>query len=241
MKVAIYNDCDTARYTHFGCELVMETIKYHLERCGHEYVGSVTKDNRRIVDVDALLGLADLVIVNGEGSYHHNRRNDLGKIGDRHNAILINSVYEKNSYEPSLKNYKYIACRESTSASELSRINNLKCDVIPDVIITNPRLLEQKITGSKHRVILHGHGSHITTKQKADSFFKEMSECSSISSISFHGLLVAMIMGHQIQSVLTSNTWKNEALMKDYLDDPNYIENGQKKIYDLFNKLHEFA
>ena len=93
MKVVIYNDCDVDSYKHFGCELVMETFRDQLKRVDCELIGTITKDQITKNKTDfSLLDKADLVIVNGEGSFHHNRRNDIYEIGSKWPSILINSI-----------------------------------------------------------------------------------------------------------------------------------------------------
>ena len=109
MKVAIYNDCFTENYKHFGCELVMETFKDQLKRVDCEFVGSVKKDMiRNEKHVASVLDKADLVIINGEGSFHHDRRNDILEVGAKWPSILINTVFQDNSTKGQLKKFKYI-------------------------------------------------------------------------------------------------------------------------------------
>lgn len=241
MKVAVYNDCFTPRYKHFGCELVMETIKDQLERVDAEYIGSITKDEiRDVVKIKTLFDKADLVIVNGEGSFHHNRRNDIPDIATKWNSILINTVYQDNFLDQRLKKFKYISCRESFSAKEMSKDLGMKIDTIPDVIFTNKRLKALKYNPTKDLIKVR-HGSELSTKNPADYFMKTLADHKRISSISYHALIISIILGQDITEVISSNTHKNEALIHDFKSDPKYVESSRKAVNDLFNKLHTFA
>jgi hypothetical protein len=240
MKVAVYNDCFTPKYKHFGCELVMETIKDQLQRVGCEYIGSITKDEIRDLNkIKTLFDRADLVIVNGEGSFHHNRRNDILNIGDKWNSILINTVYQSNMIDSRLEKFKYISCRESFSAKEMSKDIGMPIDTVPDVIFTNKRLHATEYNPSKD-IIKVRHGSELSTENSADYFIKTLADHKRISSISYHALIVSIILGQEIYEVISSNTHKNEALIHDFNSDPNYVQNSMKSVNDLFDRLHTF-
>lgn len=240
MKVAVYNDCFTPRYKHFGCELVMETIKDQLERVDIEYIGSITKDEIRDKSkINELFDKSDLVIVNGEGSFHHNRRNDILDIGDKWNSILINTVYQNNTPDSRLSKFKYISCRESFSARAMSENMGKPIDTVPDVIFTNKRLHDLKFNPTKDLIKVR-HGSELSTKNSADYFMKTLADHKRISSISYHALIISIILGQEIHEVMPSNTHKNEALIHDFNSDPNYVENSRKSVNDLFDQLHTF-
>lgn len=238
MKVAIYNDCHTIRYNHFGCELVMETFTDQLKRVDCELVGTVKKDQIRNKHmVKSVLDKADLVIVNGEGSFHHNRRNDILDIAENWPSILVNTVFEKNTTKGKLKSFKYISCRESFSSNECAKELGENVDTIPDIIFTNKRLLALKHT-PKYDLIKVRHHSDLRTLNSADYFLNTLKEYKSVSSVSYHALIVSLLIGQNIQEVIKSNTHKNEGLMHDYNTDPHYIENSKAKINSLFENIH---
>jgi hypothetical protein len=238
MKVAIYNDCFTQNYKHFGCELVMETFKDQLKRVDCEFVGSVKKDMMRDEKhVASVLDKADLVIVNGEGSFHHDRRNDILSVGAKWPSILINTVFQNNKTKGQLKNFKFISCRESFSAAACARQFGKPVDTIPDIIFTNKRLAELKFNPTKDLVKVR-HGSELNTKNTAEYFMNTLAQHKSVSSISYHALIISMILGQRIKRVIPSNTYKNAALVHDFLSDSNYVENSRKKVNTLFDNLH---
>jgi len=242
MKVAIYNDCDVNSYKHFGCELVMETFKDQLSRVDCELVGTVKKDNfRDAAHVKSILDKSDLVIVNGEGSLHHDRRNDLLAIGKNWNSILINTVFEKN-VTSGLENFKYISCRESYSARAAKEASGLDIDTIPDIIFTNKRINSLKLSGKKKHVIInHFRSGEISTNNNANDFLKEVIEYESISSISFHSLIIAMILGQKIIKIIPTTTHKNSGLLHDYKADENYVSNAKRKINTMFENIHSWV
>jgi len=230
MKVAIYNDCYLPQRPHFGCQLVMETFKEQLDRVGIELVGTVKLTDKE--PRNALLDKADLVIVNGEGSFHHDRRRDISDISKYYNAILINTVFEKNT--TSTKAFKYVSARESISAK------NLKCDLVPDIIYTSKRLNNlPKGTGTKHKDIRHNGG--LKTLQPADSFLDGLVECKSVSSESFHGIIAANLLGIEVTEVLPGSgvRWKTESQFSDINSREDYIDWAKNKINKMFESLHD--
>lgn len=247
MKVAIYNDCDTDRYKHFGCELVMETFRNQLDRVGCELIGTVTKDEaskgKRAYE-KTVLDPADLVIVNGEGSFHHNRRNDIYDVGERWPSILINTLFQDNNHGERLKSFKYISCRESFSAREASKASGLTIDTIPDVIFTNERLRKLKLNPVKEHVhVGHFSAGDLSTRNTSKVFLENINQYESTTSISYHSLIISIMLGQTIKEVLKANTHKNQALIHDMNQASSreeYIASSQEKINTLFEKIHEY-
>ena len=235
MRVAIYNDTFIARRPHFGCELVMTTFREQLDRVGIELVGTVKLTERN--PKNKILGEADLVIVNGEGSFHHNRRNDLATVSKHFPSILINTVFEDNSIDVS--SFKYISARESISAA------NLNCDIIPDIILTSNKLETMRRNGIEpgNRFGHIRHNSGIRTLQRLTPFLEELSQYASATSESFHGILVCYILGIPCIEVLPGAgvPWKTYSVAKDIESAENYLETGRNKINNLFENLHTFT
>lgn len=244
MKVVIYNDCDVDSYKHFGCELVMETFREQLKRVDCNLIGTVTKEDlaqQRYAYIKKTLDKADLVIVNGEGSFHNNRRNDIHHVAKNWPSILINSIYQNNSFGHHLRNFKYISCRESFSAMQAAKDSGAKVDVIPDVIFTNKRLMKLKLNPiHKHIVINHFKEGELSTNNDAKTFLKEIVKYESTTSISYHSLIISIMLGQKIKKVLKTNTHKTDALIHDYKSIDNYKEWAQKKINTLFENIHKF-
>jgi hypothetical protein len=103
-------------------------------RVGLDLVGSIPFN----VDWNgctSLLDNADLVVVNGEGSIHHGKRQDLLDLSACYPTALVNCVYQDNPPNPNLRHFRYVAARESLSAKELAR-NGVEAEVVPDVSLT---------------------------------------------------------------------------------------------------------
>ena len=232
MRVAIYNDTFLPNFRHFGCELVMKTFKEQLDRVGIELVGTVKVNDKN--PHSKILEKADLVIVNGEGSFHHNRRNDLAEVSHYFPSILINTVFEDNSVD--LTKFKYISARETVSAK------NLNCDIIPDIIVTSNILetINQKRVIQGKGVGNIRHHSGIKTLQILDKFLPELCQYSSVTSESFHGILVSYILGIPCTNILPGSgvLWKTSSVAKDIKMNENYLETGRHKVNTLFENLH---
>lgn len=242
MKVVLYNDCFIpGTQHHFGCELVKETFKAHFYRVDIDLIGSVTKENVRLNEVDHdLLSKADLVVVNGEGSLHHNRRNDLIEIAAKYPAVLVNSVWENNIVD-GLENFKYISVRESASYDAMLADSGIRPELVPDIIFSNIRLLGltgQQDSGKQLKVGHIRHFSGIRTMQSADKFLRELKTCTSVTSESFHGIIAAKMAGIPIDRILDSNTHKNTALMRDITNTSSYIPWAVNTINKMFENLH---
>jgi polysaccharide pyruvyl transferase WcaK-like protein len=120
----IYLSGDHSR-THAGCRAVVGYIKELLSQDDYEIVNSYDD--------------ADILIVNGEGSMHHNSKNYVNKMEllkqgqrDIKKTYLINSVWESNDnrYDDVLKALDGIVVRESASSTEM-----IKHGVVPLVRI----------------------------------------------------------------------------------------------------------
>ena len=136
-KVVLVNDTSLFN-THFGCQLVGQTIREQCARVGLDIISSLPLDFDMKM-AKPWLQRADLVVINGEGSIHHRRHTDLLKLADAYPSALINCVYQENGNQPSLNNFRYISARESLSANEI-RVNGADCNVVPDLIFASTLL-----------------------------------------------------------------------------------------------------
>src|SRR5690606_19116592 len=83
------------------------------------------------------LRAADLIVVNGEGSLHHNRHPEMLEVAGKYPSVLVNSVFEANDdVAHLLKNFLFISCRESLSA-EYIRSFGYDAVVNPDVTFSS--------------------------------------------------------------------------------------------------------
>ena len=264
MRVAIVNDTSGR---HFGCQLVMEAFRDQLGRVGVELLGTVPRRTRLLGDYPEFVRRADLVIVNGEGSIHHGKRSELVELADRYPAILINCVYADNPPRDALRKFRFVAARESLSATQLQR-HGVPAAVIPDVMLTSrtlnefPRPIPVEQLGFSDGVLdPKGGFSAKVGAGNARRYLEEVGRYRSLCTGRFHTVLVASVL--QIPfSAWASNTHKIEGLLQDmgvghlYADSraaaaalvPDtfderieaYVTRGKRKIERLFERLEEF-
>jgi hypothetical protein len=117
----IYLFNDTGRVNHAGCRAVMRSIRRHLR--GFKIIAA-HRVNQKVIDYDAMAA-CDIVLVNGEGTIHHDRRvgnfllealrqgQEMGKT-----TVLVNALYQQYQldYADVLKRLDFFAVRESLSA-----------------------------------------------------------------------------------------------------------------------------
>lgn len=220
MKIALINDTYNGGVTggsHFGCQLVMETYEEHLTGRNHQIVQRIGA-NERWYDV-GISKEVDLVIVNGEGSLHHNRRNDLLSVAKEAPAILINTVFEANTTE-GLEHFKYIACRESWSKAAM---DDASVEVVPDLLFGNKWLRQWDNFGKKPNVPLRWGEtdsvlrqgqfgkSAITDKQ---DFMEWLTALDAVVCGRFHAVAAAAVAGVPFVAY-PSNTWKVQGMLDD--------------------------
>ena len=120
-KAVIFND--TSHDYHLGCELVINNLTNLLKKNNITVIGKSKVGERWFENQDILnkIDIADLLIVNGEGTIHNTTMNAIwllkvSEYAKKRNkkSVLINSVYENNNI--SLK--KYMDCFDLISVRE---------------------------------------------------------------------------------------------------------------------------
>lgn len=148
--VAIFND--TRRTSHYGCEIVMETLIAQLRQRGIEpvFFWPMGQDWRGRDDVTAALRMVDAVVVNGEGSIHHSARRErahyLTEIAEfARRAVGIPSFLVNSSLHEledrivdNLRHFDAIYLRESRSLAQLDG-SGVAARVVPDLTLLTPR------------------------------------------------------------------------------------------------------
>lgn len=129
VKAVLLNDTRIDR--HHGCTTVVETIGALSARNGIEIIASspAHHDWRADAEIAGAIKSADLVIVNGEGTVHHDRPAGLklleaGQFAREHGtkAALINSTWQANGADAlrALEAFDIVTVRESASEAELA-------------------------------------------------------------------------------------------------------------------------
>ena len=230
MRVYILNDTEKAvpkKKPHFGCQLVMETFREQLNRVGIELVATISGRVRVFDHLDD----ADLIIVNGEGSIHHENRNELIDVAERYPCVLLNAVYQENAYRPGLEAFKKITVRESRSQAALRDLN-LKSSVVPDVIFSSQRVAQFKDERAGNR--LHsvrrcllpmwrrvGQTDDVLNEERgfsartdAETYLRKVSGYDAICSGRFHTAVIAACLDIPF-AAWPSNTHKIEGMLED--------------------------
>jgi len=226
-KVALIND--TSIYSkHFGCQLVGQTFREQFKRVGLDLQVSLPKEFN-YSDYKKVLSEVDLVVVNGEGSIHHNANFHLLELAEKHPSVLVNCVYEGNDSNPYLSAFKYISARESLSAQEVQR-QGTECAVVPDVIFASSFLNSYRpAVKAKGTVVTDSYYKQYTKRffmKRSDRellFAKKHSPASYIEQLlayegvvagRFHAAVACSVLGVPF-STWESNTWKTQGMMND--------------------------
>lgn len=146
LPVCILNDTRVDR--HHGCERVMGAIEALVARHGMQVTGSCPAhaDWRQEPRFLQALESARLVIVNGEGTLHHDRpaARRLLEIGAHARAagvpaVLVNAGWEANgpALLAMLRDFALVSLRDSASA-EAVRAGGQSCRVVPDLSLYGP-------------------------------------------------------------------------------------------------------
>lgn len=134
---------DTRADLHHGCWRVMRTLEGQLARVGLEVTARAPAhaDWRKEPVLAEAISKAALVIVNGEGTIHHDRPagEALLAVGAAAKAagvpsVLINASWDANgpSYERALADFTLVAARETRSAAQIQAAG-LTARIVPDL------------------------------------------------------------------------------------------------------------
>jgi hypothetical protein len=225
MKVAIVNDCTI--HHHFGCDLVMEAYRHLLAKNGHEVIHVVKNGGTHGQWPDVLrkpeirpLGDADLVIVNAEGSMHDDHHPNMLRIAQHFPCVLMNGVFQRNTKALGcIEHFLAVAMRESLSAAEVERVSGVKCEIVPDVVLLAPTLveftrLEPWMGNSATDSSADKHGEELTPFVPPPIFLMLLIRHTAVACGRFHAALCCARLGIPF-SVYPANTWKNRGLMLD--------------------------
>ncbi len=229
MLALLLNDCSSY---HVGSRAVTASIVRLAEAAGIK----ITPFNPQNTSSD--LPPCDIVIVNGEGTFHHNgpRAVALHQLVERFKSrgtkvVLINAVVQQMYVDFTL--YDRIVVRERLSARELwSRHPGVKVEVIPDLAFCHPMsgCIPKERGGimfidsvvAHHTQILdqlaarQGAGAMrlCLWKEPLDELLALMAGKQLIVTGRFHGVVLA-IMAETPFLAFPSNTWKTRGMMAD--------------------------
>lgn len=161
MRVALFNDTSVSR--HFGCEAVLDTIERLFTGAGIALIHRHPVGRPWDSDPAAprAIAEADAVVVNDEGTIHHDRPAGrrlaalAGAAAERGRpAYLINATLQDNDAEmvAALRGFRHIWVRESASA-EWARARGLAVTLCPDLSLCQSGLVPSLALTGKPAVI----------------------------------------------------------------------------------------
>lgn len=245
-KVALIND--TSLYSnHFGCDLVCQVFREQFCRVGLDLILTLPK-RFNYEEYAEELSKADLLVLNGEGTLHHNKFQQLVDLADKCPSVLVNCVFEQNAPNPNLKKFLYISARESYSAKEIQQ-HGANCDVVPDLIFAStfarlyPQQKATKRLGVTDNVVKEYHGiwpfrirarGIPATGQTAGIYLKKLSSYRRIACGRFHAAVLCCVRGIPF-ATWDSNSWKTRALMQDMGISQLHFDSRQEAIKNVPN------
>ena len=258
MKIVIIND--TSGEYHVGCNAVMKSF---VDLCKKFNLEIVEKIKRKQIMAGQKIPVANVIVINGEGSLHHGGRNTefFPKLLEEASVpiILTNSVWdsvqflnEKVIYN---MNEKIIAAsvRESRSLHQLREVYKGPIEVVPDlsfwqkIPVAN---VKRKGTGYsdcvRRRNTIQFEGSpnfRPLVRRPIPISWEEyttwLQGLELFVTGRFHGLCmsVATVTPYQL---ISSNCHKNEALHEDVVSAGGaaaYSKNAREKIEKFWEKI----
>ena len=152
---------DTSGANHHGCWLVTNNLIEGLQRVGIEVVvRHHGKGWKKQAALAKSVADADLLVINGEGTIHHNRPLggeylDAGEYAAENGtpAFLVNTTWHANApdWAKRARVFREIYVRESTSQEELQTVGT-ESVVVPDLSLATP-----SFTGMAGTQLRHGY------------------------------------------------------------------------------------
>jgi hypothetical protein len=217
-KTALINDCS---HYHVGCQLVAAELRRHLAAAGLTESPSNT---------------ADLVLVNGEGSLHHNSPHVSRieqAIADTPNSapiVLVNASWQAQMRP--LNAIEFAIARESLSATEMIK-DRVAAEVltIPDISLCchhQPPYtgggglividsVDQRVSQWLEEIALTHKGRFIKLCQwnkSPEALIDLLATADAVITGRFHGVVFAMLAGAPFIAA-PSNTWKTRSMLQD--------------------------
>ncbi len=139
IRAVVLNDCSTQ--SHWGTRLVMNNLRVGARRIGIEILRTYTRGyDRWDAAFDRVLEQVQIVLINGEGTCHHDAPDAARFFAGAARAhqkglpvVLLNAVWQANpGLVHSLRNVDLIFVRESASAADLEQAG-YQAVVVPDL------------------------------------------------------------------------------------------------------------
>ncbi|WP_186171480.1 polysaccharide pyruvyl transferase family protein [Vibrio chagasii] len=186
MKVFIVND--TVSEMHHGCSRVMNNLRKLINYSGGIVVGSspVGLDWRRSEKIKQLMLDSDLVIVNGEGSIHHDSSAgvpllDVGLFCKPYGVktALVNALFQDMTLvrDEQLAAFDFISVRDSLSKNQIEKYG-VEVKLLPDLTFYSKSKNNQKSSKKNDSVWMYTCSVNI---EKSVSLYQASKRCLSSS------------------------------------------------------------
>lgn len=266
MKILIFND---TRNYHHGCAKVMEYLHKDLIDSGHTILNSITGNRDLLPNVEMQFIEADMILVNGEGTMHHDASTSQQLLAILRNAktlgkktALINTVWQSMTVNDEIKDVlsdTYISVREIKSQYAMYETIGRKVDLHLDLSY----FVDVPTQNFEHKDLVIGkffmqQDYRPENIPVLDIFKTEWNECvNTLRNTDWfvtgrHHELYASCKARCPSTVLSGNTWKNEGLFETagvdipcgdgkLLHDeiPNFIDECKEKK-DEYTKLFDW-
>ncbi len=206
-----------------------ETFREQFAPTGLELVNAYPMSPGAAGTWQAAVEGADLVVVNGEGTFHHGRYVEVLEVARLKPAVLVNTVWEENPPSELLGEFRLVAARESFSAAAI-RASGAACDVIPDVLFASERLRSFAPAGPGKGVgrtdnavkdeLCWGPLRWRTRRgfspkvDRPEDYLAKLCRFERLCVGRFHAAIASAVLGRPF-ATWESNTWKTRGLMKD--------------------------
>lgn len=137
---------DTARGGHIGCKFVMRNLKGLCADHNLHVMATLAVGPQLDGQMRRYLPDCDLVIINGEGTMHHDRVGAMyltqaGQLASRSGKpiVLLNTVWEENNAANALLScVEVVYARESRSAAAVACDTKIHVQTVPDLSLSTP-------------------------------------------------------------------------------------------------------
>jgi len=266
IPVCIVND--TSGENHTGCNAVMEALLALCKTRGLDVIERLTR--RQILGGAAPSRDAKLVVINGEGSLHHNTSQAqffpvlLEALDAREQpAVLINAVWDtpefmdESAWALMHKWVRFVSLRESLSAHTLMKDWAKQQFITPDLSFWHYPKLPPRITAfgcnqvaytdllpeeAIARLPLGALYLPLRPARPPADYVSEMSPVKEFHTARFHGYCLAMMAGVPTITAYPTNTHKIAGLEVDSLGGHRtYCERAAGKIDIMMDRVVSVA
>jgi len=261
-KVIILNETDSLnKYQHLGCAIVMENIRFLCKK----YSMDIIKEYKNYESIpNDILREVDGVIVNGEGSLHHNRGkiifDNVKKAKEMGISVfLINSGWQYNSLiKDNLSLFDIITVRESNSLKEIVKDGAKNAYIVPDlsfyvaktmsipeikrdknILFTDSVISEKKDAIKEICKIYKGDMLYMYGDNPLLESLEQLNNYNFIVSGRFHVTCLAMVLQIPVISI-GSNTYKIEGLLSDAKINDEYFIDDMSNLKESRVKIDNF-